>query len=255
LIALYDHSFEGFLTVLFEVFEYRWNYCEIQKQAESHQNLFDEHKTIITQPEKSQRVWKGLEKVGSKKAQRLTYRVFLSELKGVENLLLQFVQKLFETQGEVVQNPADVTFREILKIDKMIGREKHRMDAFIRFRETKDHIYFATISPDFNVLPLNIPHFRKRYADQKWMIYDVKRNYGFFYNLYTVEEVVLETISEMNVNTSFDCLYFSEEEKWFQELWKTYFQHTNISERKNSQLHIKHVPKRYWKYLIEKNVI
>ena len=35
-------------------------------------------------------------------------------------------------------------------------------------------------------------------------------------------------------------------------MWKDYFDSTNIKERKNMKLHIRHVPKRYWKYLSEK---
>ena len=38
-------------------------------------------------------------------------------------------------------------------------------------------------------------------------------------------------------------------EKEFQQLWKTYFKSTNIESRQNLKLHLKHVLKRYWKYL------
>ena len=43
-----------------------------------------------------------------------------------------------------------------------------------------------------------------------------------------------------------------EEEINYQNLWKEYFDHTNIKERKNTKLHLQHVPKRYWRYLTEK---
>ena len=33
-------------------------------------------------------------------------------------------------------------------------------------------------------LPMLIKHFRNRYADQKWIIYDVKRGYGLHYDLH-----------------------------------------------------------------------
>lgn len=69
---------------------------------------------------------------------------------------------------------------------KKVGREKHRMEAFVRFRLTRGGIYFAAIEPDFNVLPLINSHFKSRYADQKWIIYDLKRNFGIAYDLRVV---------------------------------------------------------------------
>ena len=50
------------------------------------------------------------------------------------------------------------------------------MEAFVRFQCTKDQLYYAIIQPDYNVLPLISKHFEKRYADQRWLIYDIRRN-------------------------------------------------------------------------------
>jgi probable DNA metabolism protein len=42
---------------------------------------------------------------------------------------------------------------------KNVGREKHRMKAFIRFEQRR--YLFAKIDPDFDVLTLIIKHFKK----------------------------------------------------------------------------------------------
>ena len=44
----------------------------------------------------------------------------------------------------------------------------------------------------------------------------------------------------------------AEDEKLYQELWKGYFKSMTIKERINLKLHRQHLPKRYWKYLTEK---
>jgi probable DNA metabolism protein len=41
----------------------------------------------------------------------------------------------------------------------------------------------------------------------------------------------------------------------FQELWNDYYQAVNIVERKNLKVHKQFLPKRFWKYLPEKNFI
>ncbi|HIZ51734.1 MAG TPA: DUF4130 domain-containing protein, partial [Candidatus Pseudomonas excrementavium] len=43
-----------------------------------------------------------------------------------------------------------------------------------------------------------------------------------------------------------------EQEKAFQGLWKVYFDSVNIKARNNEKHHVRQLPKRYWKYLSEK---
>lgn len=101
------------------------------------------------------------------------------------------------------------------------------------------------------MLPLLPNFFKNRYRDQSCLFYDIKRDYGLLYNLHTVQEVKLD--KEESTSLSLDkSIEFSINEEFFQELWKQYFKSTNIVERKNLKLHLRHVPKRYWKYLTEK---
>jgi probable DNA metabolism protein len=134
---------------------------------------------------------------------------------------------------------------------KKVEREKHRMEAFIRFKHAADGMFYCGIDPDFNVIPLIMKHFKDRYADQKWVIYDLKRHYGIFYDLEKVEEIHLSDEDHKNFQIGQKELT-SEKEEMYADLWVNYFKSTNIVARKNMKLHIRHVPKRYWKYLTEK---
>ena len=129
-------------------------------------------------------------------------------------------------------------------------REKHRMEAFIRFQKTADGLFYCGIDPDFNVIPLLANHFKNRYTDQQWIIYDIKRHYGIFYNLHTVEEIQMDI--DINLLKKSNQHMLDEQEALYADLWKNYFKSTNIVARKNTKLHTQHVPKRYWKYLTEK---
>ena len=120
-------------------------------------------------------------------------------------------------------------------------------------QQTIDDIYFAPIEPQFDVLPYTLKHFKNRFADQKWLIYDVKRDYGFFYDLDQVTEM---TLNEKNFSIHDGKLadnLTQEDEATYQSLWKSYFKHINIEERKNLKLQRQHMPHRYWKFLTEKN--
>lgn len=250
-ILIYDGSFDGLLSAIFYVFEFKLTNVCIKKREHSQQNFFDAEEEIITDKIKATRVWKGLSKKLSARGMQKIYKAFLSEIPTIETAILHFIKRTFSSKVPVENDYSDPSILVIDKVAKKVDREKHRMDAFVRFKLTKDDIYFATIEPDFNVLPLNADHFKKRYADQKWLIYDIKRKYGVYYDLKNVQTVKLEISSNTN-NTSNAPTYFTVDEINFQQLWGIYFKNSNIPSRKNMRLHIKHIPKRYWKYLPEK---
>ena len=120
------------------------------------------------------------------------------------------------------------------------------MPEYYNFR-----LILIIIQPDFNVLPLIASHFKERYSDQRWLIYDVRRKYGLYYDLETVTEVHITFSENLNDKSVKENVY-DQEEDLYQSLWQAYFDSVNIKARKNMKLHIQHMPKRYWKYLIEK---
>ncbi|WP_149275733.1 TIGR03915 family putative DNA repair protein [Pareuzebyella sediminis] len=252
-ILIYDGSFNGFLTSVFVAFEEKIQVVDIQRSSIQQNGLFSDSTIIFTHVEKAKRVWNGIDKK-SHRALKNIYFAFMSESKNVELLLYRYIRKLFAKRFAIQSDYSDDIVLKIVQLAKSVGREKHRMEAFVRFQLTKDDIYFATIEPDFDVLPLISKHFRSRYADQHWLIYDVKRKYGIFYNLTGVEIVSLD-LQGVFANSILrnDC--FITEEYSYQELWANYFKSTNIRSRINPKLHAQHVPRRYWKYLSEKKQV
>ncbi|GGW64098.1 putative DNA metabolism protein [Winogradskyella epiphytica] len=248
---IYDGTFDGFLSTIFYVFEHKLEKVTIQNEFSIQQGLFCENERIHTDEDKANRVWNGVKSKLSSKGSYQLYYAFLSEQNGIENLLLDYITYAFSNVKKVDKDFAHPSVLKIAQIAKSVGREKHRMEAFVRFRLTKDKIFFANIEPDFNVLPLIEKHFKRRYADQLWVIYDIKRGYGLFYDLENVEIITLDFPKNFDFTKTEDA-FFAKQEFEFQKLWQDYFKATNIQSRKNMKLHIRHVPKRYWKYLSEK---
>src|SRR5690606_4947901 len=98
------------------------------------------------------------------------------------------------------------------------------MEAFVRFKLTSDEIYLAEIEPDFNVLPIIAKHFRDRYQDQKWLIFDNRKHYGIFYDLKTVEVIEMKFNNNLSEQKGLEML--KKDEYLYQQLWRTYFTKT-----------------------------
>ena len=248
----YDGSFEGLLSVIFEVYACKAWPDKIEKQGQEQPGIFAENQLVITNEENAARVWQGLKKKLSESACSDLYKTYLWGQPGFEMLIFRYVELVFASSTNIEENFAADCVRQISQVSRQIFREKHRMEAFVRFQKTADNLFYATISPDFNVLPLLQEHFEKRYADQRWLIYDLKRNYGLYYDLEKATFICLEETGENVKNGKLPANILAEKEPLYQELWQTYFQHVNIPERNNRKLHLRHMPVRYWKYLTEK---
>lgn len=132
------------------------------------------------------------------------------------------------------------------------------MEAFVRFKKCQDGLFLSLVQPDFNVLPLIERHFRNRYQDQRWLIYDEKRNFGIYYDLTAVHQVEMDIEQIDHAHKAGHSQSFNveldDDELLYDQLWKDYFKSINIEARANIKLHVQYVPKRYWRYMNEKTI-
>lgn len=251
LIFIYDKTFEGLLTAVFDAYNRRMFPDKLIGEGEPKPLFTQEVHRVINDPEKSNRVWSGVQQKISKHACNMLLCVWLSELPGCDELILRYVRKVFDRSYSIEMNFADDDVLEVTKIARKVGKEKHYLMEFIRFQKASDDVFFAPVSPLYNALPLAISFFKDRFSYQKWIIYDIKRKYGYYYDLKTVEEIMLSDDTHLLTGKLNEDL-MAQDEKLFQDLWKNYFGALTIRERINPKLQRQHMPRRFWKFLTEK---
>ncbi|PVX51078.1 putative DNA metabolism protein [Balneicella halophila] len=252
-ILRYNGNFDGFLAAIFDVYDLKLQDAIIRREdGEEVANLFAQEIYSSYDEKKAERVQLRLQKILGKRGLRELWMSFLGEEKGIEDTLLSVIRYALKTQKNVLGDYGHPDVLHLRDTLKKIGRESHRMKAFVRFKLGDDGIYYSLIEPDFDVLPLLEYHFKTRFADQRWLIYDLKRKYGIYYDL---KEVQIVNISESESKNGLALreIRFDDDELHFQRLWKSYFTHTTIESRLNKKLHLQLLPRRYWKYLSEKN--
>jgi probable DNA metabolism protein len=253
-VFAYDNTFEGFLTLVFESYRIKQFPDEILSGEGSQIVLFGSTMTIETDDRKAERVWNGIISHSSEDNAHRIYRVFLANQPGTSTLLMKYIRFIVDSVRNEEMNFAEPVVLEIHKLHQKVCREAHRIQMFVRFQKTLEDNYYASFAPMYDVLPLCIPHFRDRFADQSWIIYDLKRNYGFLYDLKSVSRVVFDDLKVNSQNGQLHASLLAEDEKLFQKLWKQYYHSICIQERKNDKVHRQLLPKRFWKYLPEKGV-
>ncbi len=252
IVYTYDNTFDGLLSCIFFAYETKKFPGMILSESEQKPLFAEEYFYVTTGKDKARRVWKSLEKKLSKTARNMMLCVWLSELPETEMLLFRYIRKNIDHPTGIELNFGDEDVLRVKEIARKVGTESHHLVEFIRFQLTADGIWFAPVTPRYNVLSLIVPHFRSRYAGQPWIIYDTSRNTGVYYDTHTVEEISFSPGDLAELRTgSLTRDRLSDEEAFFQQMWKEYFRSITIKERINLPLQRQHMPQRYWKYLTE----
>ncbi|HCA99398.1 MAG TPA: DNA metabolism protein, partial [Porphyromonadaceae bacterium] len=227
IIFTYDKTFDGLLSCVFFAYEQKKFPDFILSESDQKPLFVDEQYRIITEKEKSLRVWKALEKKLSKIAQNMMLSVWLSELPETEMLLFRYIRKNIDHPEGVEMNFGDDDVLRIKEIAQKVAKEAEQLRQFVRFQETADGIYFAPVSPRYDVLSLIVSHFQSRYAGQPWIIYDTNRNTGLYYDTRSVVEVSFsqKDLSDLRLGV-LDEEKLSSDETFFQQMWKEYFKST-----------------------------
>ena len=287
---VFDNTLDGLLTAVFDSFFLRQQDVTLLVEGEQLPLFAGEPHRVVTDSEKAERVWKGLEKHLSREGLHMITLSWLSEERALNQPLFNMICKVFKPhplapspRGEggafgregslntllsLERNASDEDVLAVRNTCRRVLHEQLRMKQFIRFQKAKDGTYLAVVSPDHNVLPLITDHFSDRFNDQPWLIYDAKRHYGYYYSLtpnpspkgegskYKVIRVTFEDEASVPFDLSngkMDADILSENDQLFQDLWRTYFKAICIKERMNPKKQLSDMPRRYWKYMTEKN--
>ena len=256
-VYVFDHTLDGLLTAVFDSFFLHQQPEFLLAEGEQLPLFADEPHRVVTDSEKAERVWKGLEKHLSKDGLRMITVSWLSEERALNQPLFNFICKVFRREpfDSYERNASDPDVLEVRNTCRRVLHEQLRMKQFIRFQKAKDGTYLAVVSPDHNVLPLIIDHFQDRFNDQPWLIYDAKRHYGYYYDGAAAPiHITFEDEAAVPFNLSngkLDAEVLSENDQIFQQLWRTYLKAICIKERMNPRKQLSDMPRRYWKYMTE----
>jgi len=256
-VYVFDNTLDGLLTAVFDSFFLHQEPEMLLAEGEQLPLFADVPHVVMTDDDKAGRVWKGLEKQLSKDGLRMITISWLSEEKALNLPLFNFICKVFRLKvKDLERNAADPDVLAVRNTCRRVLHEQLRMKQFIRFQKAKDGTYLAVVSPDHNVLPLITDHFQDRFNDQPWLIYDARRHYGYYYDGETVTRVTFEDEAALPfdlTNGKMDADILSADDALFQQLWRTYFKAICIRERLNPKKQLSDMPRRYWKYMTEKN--
>lgn len=241
-VYLYDETIEGLLCCVFESYTKKENPLRIEPIS-STQSLLYPTREIITTEENYERVRRSLSFKLGKDAEQLIYTAFLYGGHEKGDAIFRFIRMGYSKGKSVYNMLQSETVATVHNMAKSVGNENHLLLGFVRFSEVNGGLV-SIIEPKHFVLPLMKGHFISRYPEERFLIYDKAHKMLLLYQPYEARILNVEDFTPPDT---------SEDEANFQALWSGYFKAIAIDERYNPRCQMGHMPKRFWKNMIEMN--
>lgn len=238
---IYDGSFNGLLNIVFDSYISK----TIPKRIVNNQfeiDLFCKYIEVITDEEKANRIYKGVLKNISYHALYTAYHTFLSNTTNKEIDIVKYLLLGFQIGNKLDHLLTDETVLKLEKTSKRVFGEFHRLCGLVRFMKLYNGMFYAKIHPDNNIVELLGHHFIKRLPNENFIIHDKNRNIALLYNK---KDYLIIEADNLKITS------LPEEELYYQNLWKNFYNSIGIKERKNSKLRMQFMPKKYWADLVE----
>ncbi len=144
----------------------------------------------------------------------------------------------------LLANSVDEDVHTLHKLTKAIRRDRHKMHAFVRFREVKgeaEETFVAWFEPEHRITELAAPFFMRRFSNMRWSILtpDCCAHWD------------RETLTYSEGTTAAQAPDGDE----LEDLWRGYFRSIFNPARLKVKAMTSEMPKKYWKNLPEADLI
>jgi probable DNA metabolism protein len=242
-IHIYDGTFDGFLTACGLLMgDCRDFDIQCAGREDEQEGLFDRRETVTTDIKESLNMKNLIFRSAGAKGLNMIMWAFLSEIKGIEKDILNYINFASEHGQGVNSSIADSRVNPVFRASEKSAGEAHRLKGFLRFIEAAPGKFCAEMNPCHNILVPVARHFASRMSGLDWVIHDTLRGITA---VYVKGELQFKKAESVEFGES------EIRERDFEKMWRAYFKAMAITERENNGLQRKLVPKKYRKNMTE----
>ena len=183
------------------------------------------------------------------------YRAFLSESDDIATQIFRYLAIALDTRSDPAGMLCEPAVAAVIGAARRVSGQAHAYLGLLRFRSVHPDFFIADFEPDCHVLPLVLPHFCDRLPDQNFAIRDLRRRLAALHladGSTSLHRLADEKEAQTGDSQSLTIAAPSLVEDHYAPAWQLYLKHLTIPERRNPALQQSNMPKKYWKYLVEK---
>lgn len=246
-----EDTIEGIFSAVYCAWEYRFGHentalAFIEKDSVEMPELFAEYHTLVPDDEKARKVLDTIRRCCGYTVYENLFLAAYAEAEDKADVIYRYIQKAL-TMGKMIQN--HLTAPEVVRImelSRAVKNEEHHYLGFLRFMEVSENILLAKYMPKHRVTELIMPHFTDRYPEERFIIWDIRRN-----------EAGVHMPGQKYLMTGFTerekehLLSYEEVHPDAEQLWKTFVKAVSIQERENEELQRNNIPLHFRTYMAE----
>mgnify|MGYP006068549011 CR=1 FL=1 len=158
---------------------------------------------------------------------------------------MQAARKILNST-KIMEHLACPAVQKVFALSRKVSNEAHCFIEFVRFKEMKNGILAARITPKNRILTCIAGHFADRFPNEDFLIHDET------HRIFLVHRKGRPWFLLESEETDFEMLKDElETEEKFANLWKIFHTSISIKERENPKLQMSHFPLRYRANVLE----
>ena len=158
-------------------------------------------------------------------------------------LLYRIAWRIAQGEPHLLARVTDPDTRRASELAKAVGRDTHKMKAFVRFREVpgETDAFIAWFEPDHWILDRVAPFFARRFVGMRWAILTPYRSVAW-----DGSALAFGPGAQRSDGPGDDAR---------EDLWRTYYANIFNPARLNPRMMRQEMPQKYWKHLPEAQLL
>ena len=158
-------------------------------------------------------------------------------------LLYRIAWRIAQGEAHLLSRVTDMDTRRAADLAKAVGRDTHKMKAFVRFREVpgETDAFIAWFEPDQWIVDRVAPFFARRFVGMRWAILTPYRSVAWDGAALAFGPGVQRSDAPA--------------EDAREDLWRTYYANIFNPARLNPRMMRQEMPQKYWKHLPEAQLL
>lgn len=158
-------------------------------------------------------------------------------------LLYRIAWRIAQGEAQLLSRITDPDIHRAQTLAKTVGRDTHKMKAFVRFREVpgETDAFIAWFEPGHWIVDRVAPFFARRFAGMRWAILTPYRSVAW-----DGAQLAFGTGAQREDAPADDAQ---------EDLWRTYYTHIFNPARLNPRMMRQEMPQKYWKHLPEAHLL
>ncbi len=187
-----------------------------------------------------------------------------AECTGMPFKIMQYIKKAIQIRSDPADRLYEPCIAAVVAASQKVRRQGHHYLGLLRFRQIDEAVFLADFEPDYTMLPVIMPHFCDRMADQAFVIRDLRRGQAGIHlpdgrwDLFDLSQNSPSGLIKWRLSDRPGCGVTRHPDEAaslktlsYEDLWRRYLDRLAIPERINPKLQQQHMPRKYWKHLTE----